>query len=190
MKSLIWSFATSLTAAGTEGRCVCFEYLLLQTITTKAASMTLSAHSEPFGGHMPSAGDRQIANQLRRLLAAQKSGEATLRVREPDTKKPVEVTLTPAMSDIFLELLRHIGSGHAVTLVPIQEMLTTQQAADLLNVSRPHLIKLLDRHEMPHTLVGRHRRIRAEDIFAYKAKRDDIRSKALDALIGGVADLI
>lgn len=152
--------------------------------------MTLSAHSEPFGGHMPSAGDRQIANQLRRLLAAQKSGEATLRVREPDTKKPVEVTLTPAMSDIFLELLRHIGSGHAVTLVPIQEMLTTQQAADLLNVSRPHLIKLLDRHEMPHTLVGRHRRIRAEDIFAYKAKRDDIRSKALDALIGGVADLI
>lgn len=152
--------------------------------------MTLSAHSEPFGGHMPSAGDRQIANQLRRLLAAQKSGEATLRVREPVTKKPVEVTLTPAMSDIFLELLRHIGSGHAVTLVPIQEMLTTQQAADLLNVSRPHLIKLLDQNDMPHTLVGRHRRIRAEDIFAYKAKRDEIRSKALDALIGEDADLI
>lgn len=152
--------------------------------------MTLSAHSEPFGGHMPSAGDRQIANQLRRLLAAQKSGEATLRVREPVTKKPVEVTLTPAMSDIFLELLRHIGSGHAVTLVPIQEMLTTQQAADLLNVSRPHLIKLLDQNDMPHTLVGRHRRIRAEDIFAYKAKRDEIRSNALDALIGEDADLI
>lgn len=152
--------------------------------------MTLSAHSEPFDGHMPSAGDRQIANQLRRLLAAQKSGEATLRVREPVTKKPVEVTLTPAMSDIFLELLRHIGSGHAVTLVPIQEMLTTQQAADLLNVSRPHLIKLLDQNDMPHTLVGRHRRIRAEDIFAYKAKRDEIRSKALDALIGEDADLI
>lgn len=152
--------------------------------------MTLPAHSEPFGGQMPSASDRQIANQLRRMLAAQKSGEATLRVREPETKKPVEVTLTPAMSDIFLELLRHIGSGHAVTLVPIQEMLTTQQAADLLNVSRPHLIKLLEQETIPHTFVGRHRRIKAEDIFDYKAKRDEERSRALDALIGDDADLI
>lgn len=152
--------------------------------------MTLPAHSEPFGGHLPSADDRQIANQLRRMLAAQKSGEATLRIREPETKKPIEVTLTPAMSDIFLELLRHIGSGHAVTLVPIQEMLTTQQAADLLNVSRPHLIKLLDQNAMPHTLVGRHRRIRAEDIFTYKAMRDEERARALDALIGDDADLI
>ncbi|GGC16596.1 hypothetical protein GCM10011494_39370 [Novosphingobium endophyticum] len=152
--------------------------------------MTLSAHSEPFGGHLPSADDRQIANQLRRMLAAQKSGEATLRIREPETKKPVEVTLTPAMSDIFLELLRHIGSGHAVTLVPIQEMLTTQQAADLLNISRPHLIKLLDQNAMPHTFVGRHRRIRAEDIFTYKAKRDEERARALDALISDDADLI
>ena len=152
--------------------------------------MTLPAHSEPFGGHLPSANDRQIANQLRRMLAAQKSGEATLRVREPETKQPVEVTLTPAMSDIFLELLRHIGSGHAVTLLPIQEMLTTQQAADLLNVSRPHLIKLLEQEAIPHTFVGRHRRIMAEDIFTYKAKRDAERARALDALIGDDADLI
>lgn len=152
--------------------------------------MTLPAHSEPFGGHLPSANDRQIANQLRRMLAAQKSGEARLHLREPETKKPVEITLTPAMSNIFLELLRYIGSGHAVTLVPIQEMLTTQQAADLLNVSRPHLIKLLEQNAMPHTFVGRHRRIRAEDIFTYKAKRDEERSRALDALIGDDADLV
>lgn len=152
--------------------------------------MTLPAQSEPFGGHFPSADDRQIANQLRRMLAAQKSGTATLRVHEPETKRPLEVTLTPTMSDIFLELLRHIGSGHAVTLVPIQEMLTTQQAADLLNVSRPHLIKLLDQNAMPHTLVGRHRRVRAEDIFTYKAKRDEERSRALDSLIGDDADLV
>jgi excisionase family DNA binding protein len=152
--------------------------------------MTLPAHSEPFGGKMPSASDRQIANQLCRILAAQKSGEATLRVREPETNKRVEVTLTPAVSDIFRELLRHIGSGHAVTLVPIQEKLTTQQAADLLNVSRPHLIKLLEQDAIPHTFVGRHRRIKAENIFGYKVKRDEERARALDALISNEADMI
>lgn len=153
--------------------------------------MTLPAHSEPFGGRLPSADDRQMANQLRRVLAAQKNGEATLRVQEPASQSPVEVTLTPAMSELLLDLLRHIGSGHSVTLVPIREMLTTQQAADLLNVSRPHLIKLLEEDgAMAFTTVGRHRRIKAEDVFAYKAKRDAERAAALDDLISGDADLL
>ncbi|MYM00348.1 excisionase family DNA-binding protein [Novosphingobium sp. FGD1] len=152
--------------------------------------MTLPAHSEPFGGHMPSADDRQIANQLRRMLAARKSGGATLRIQETESKKPVETTLTPAMSDLFLELLRHIGSGSAVTLVPIQEMLTTQQAADLLNVSRPYLIKLLKQEAMPHTPIGRHCRIQADDVFRYQAQRDGERSRTLDELISGDADLV
>lgn len=152
--------------------------------------MTLPAHSEPFGGKLPSADDRQIANQLRSILAAQKVGEATLRLRKSAAGGTLDVTLTPAMSEIFLELLRHIGSGNAVTLVPIKEMLTTQQAADLLNVSRPHLIKLLEAGAMDFTLVGRHRRIRAEDVFAYKAKRDAERAEALDDLMSGDADLL
>lgn len=152
--------------------------------------MTLPAQSGAFREHLPSADDRQVANQLRRVLATQKYSEATLFVREPKAKHPIEVTLTPAMSEIFLDLLRLIGSGHAVKLVPIQEMLTTQQAADLLNISRPHLIKLLDQNAMPYALVGRHRRIRAEDIFAYKTKRDEQRSQAMGDLISDDADLI
>lgn len=152
--------------------------------------MTLPAHSEPLGGRLPSLDDRQVANQLRRILASQKEGEATLKVIEPETHKRVEITLTPAMSDIFLSLLRHIGKGSAVTLVPIQERLTTQQAADLLNVSRPHLIKLLDQNEMAHTFVGRHRRINAEEVFAYKARRDAKRSKAMEELLSGDSELL
>ena len=152
--------------------------------------MTLPAHSEPLGGRLPSMDDRQIANQLRRILAAQKDGEVTLKIHEADSKERVEVTLTPAMSDLFLELLRHIGRGSAVTLVPIQEMLTTQQAADLLNVSRPHLIKLLEQGEMEHTLVGRHRRVDAKEVFAYKAKRDAERSSAMEDLLSEDSDLI
>lgn len=152
--------------------------------------MTLPAHSEPLGGRLPSMDDRQAANQLRRILAAQREGEASLNVIESETQRRVEITLTPAMSDLFLDLLRHIGRGSAVTLVPIQEMLTTQQAADLLNVSRPHLIKLLEQEEMQHTLVGRHRRINAEEVFAYKARRDAERSKAMEELLAGDSELL
>ena len=86
-------------------------------------------------------------------------------------------------------MLHEIGSGHAVSVVPIQRNLTTQQAADLLNVSRPYLIKLLEAGDVPFTTVGRHRRIKAEDLFAYKATRDQARSSAMDELIGNNADL-
>lgn len=94
-----------------------------------------------------------------------------------DEQKPAEITLSPALSSLLMELLRHIAREDAVTLVPIHEMLTTQQAAD--NVSRPFLISLLERGDIPHTMTGRHRRIKAEDLFAYKRVRDEKRGKAL-----------
>ena len=77
--------------------------------------MTLPANALPFGNRLPSADDRQIANQLRRILASQKAGEAKLHIPDPKTRKPVEITLTPAMSDLFLELLEEaMDGGHRV----------------------------------------------------------------------------
>ena len=151
--------------------------------------MTLPLSASPLGNRLPSAEDRQIANQLRRILAAHQAGEAHLKVSDPATKKAVDITLTPAMSDLFLELLRYIGSGDAVTLLPIQQMLTTQQAAHLLNVSRPYLIKLIEKGDIPHSMVGRHRRVKAEDVFAFKSARDKARAEALDELISDSKDL-
>jgi excisionase family DNA binding protein len=89
-----------------------------------------------------------------------------------------------------MDLLRLVGRGDAVTLVPVSQMLTTQQAADILNVSRPFLIDLLAKQEIRHTMVGRHRRIKAKDLFAYKRARDQTRSEALDDLARLDADLL
>lgn len=84
--------------------------------------------------------------------------------------KPTTIALHRSLSELLLELLRVVGSGDAVTLVPVHQQLTTQQAADILNVSRPYLIKLLEEGVMDHYKVGRHRRIRAHDVFAYKQR--------------------
>lgn len=145
--------------------------------------MTMPAFAQELGDRLPSASERAAANQLRQILAAQAAGEAQgkLRVLEDD-KTTAEVILTPALSRLLMEVLRHVGRGDAVTLVPVSQMLTTQQAADILNVSRPYLVGLLDKNEIEHTLVGRHRRIKAEYLFAYKRKRDAKRAGALEEL--------
>ena len=144
--------------------------------------MTMPAFAEELGGRLPSALERAAANQLRRILASHVSSDSTLRIIDDETKKPSEITLTPGLSKLLTELLRHIGSGDAVTLVPVSQMLSTQQAADILNVSRPFLISLLDKGEIDHELVGCHRRVKAETLFAYKRTRNEKRGKALDAL--------
>ena len=68
--------------------------------------------------------------------------------------------------------------------------MTTQQAADILNVSRPYFVGLLENGEIKYALVGRHRRIKAEDLFEYKTNRDSERASAMDKLAKMDADLI
>jgi len=90
------------------------------------------------------------------------------------------------LPDSALEALRVIietmGQGRSITLVPHDKELTSQEAADILHVSRPHLIKLLDRGDLPFHRVGTHRRIRIEDVLAYRDRRDAERAAALGEL--------
>jgi excisionase family DNA binding protein len=93
-----------------------------------------------------------------------------------------QVQLAPAIADLIVNLLGHVAGGNMVTLVPTGAMLTTQQAADILNVSRPFLSKLLKEGEIPHVPVGSHRRVMFADLMSYKAVRDSARNAALNEL--------
>jgi hypothetical protein len=104
---------------------------------------------------LPDADEQRRANQLRQILASQMSegtDEVNLQILVDD--KPTTMVLHHSLSKLLLELLRVVVSGDAVTLVPVHQQLTTQQAADILNVSRPYLIKLLEEGVMDHHKVG------------------------------------
>jgi excisionase family DNA binding protein len=75
-----------------------------------------------------------------------------------------------------------MAEGHAITVVPIPGELTTQQAAELLNVSRPFLIRLIEERRIPHRKVGTHRRIRVDDLVEYQRRIDSDRLKVLEEL--------
>jgi excisionase family DNA binding protein len=96
-----------------------------------------------------------------------------LRVRAADDEE-TEVLLPASAARLLLEALGQMAQGHAVTVIAAEGELTTQQAADLLRVSRPFLIKLLDAGQIPWRKVGAHRRVLTSDVLEY-AQRERAR---------------
>jgi excisionase family DNA binding protein len=84
--------------------------------------------------------------------------------------------------ELLARVLAHMAAGQGVTVVPAHAELTTQQAANLLNVSRPHLIGLLDAGDIEYRKVGSHRRVRADSLMDYKRTDDLKRREAADEL--------
>ena len=83
---------------------------------------------------------------------------------------------------LVVRLLSELAQGRAVTVVPLGKELTTQQAADLLDVSRPYLVRLLEQGKLPHRKVGTRRRVRFEDLMSFKQRDDAQRRKVADTL--------
>src|SRR5258708_886013 len=110
-------------------------------------------------------------------------------LRRSKGKEVIEFDLTPAVVELIFRTIVHIATGDAVTIVPFHAELTTQEAADFLNVSRPYLIKLLEKELIPVRRVGRHRRILFEDILKYKEKSKEKSRKAREALTQEAQDL-
>ncbi len=133
---------------------------------------------------IPSKETAEEAKTALRALSAMQPGRArsrTVQVR-PDGGRSTSVTVPREAFQLFLEILGQMANGNAVTIVPVHAELTTQQAADLLNVSRPHLVGLLDEGKIPFRMVGAHRRVKAADLIAYQQRDEAERKKVLDEL--------
>lgn len=111
---------------------------------------------------------------------ARKKAPLTVQVRDGDHDEPIE--LPAGAVALLMDILEAMAAGRGITLIPENAELTTVQAADILNVSRPFLIKLLEEGVIPHRLVGKHRRVRMDDVIAYKDRIDRDREAALDKL--------
>ena len=121
--------------------------------------------------------DMQSLKAIERLLEG--AGPYRTQVMGSDgAATPIPKPLHAALLQIIPYLLR----GDAVSIVPVHQQLTTQQAADFLNMSRPHLVKLLGEGVIPHTMVGAHRRVYFRDLLDYKRRREAERRKALDEI--------
>ena len=137
----------------------------------------------------PSREDVELARASGQRLAAlaRRGRPLTLQLREAGREETVE--LPAAAVKLLAAILEEMAAGRAVAVAPREAELTTQQAADFLNVSRPFLIRLLDEKKIPFRRVGAHRRIRFEDVARYKESIDAERRKVLDALAAEAQEL-
>lgn len=132
---------------------------------------------------LPSPSDSELASEAARRLAAVLRTRADLEIAiQTDGARNESIVLPRRAVAILVDLLGQMANGNAVTLVPVHAELTTQQAADILNVSRPFLVKLLEEGRIPHTLVGTHRRVRAQDLFEYRRRQKESSAAALAEL--------
>jgi excisionase family DNA binding protein len=141
--------------------------------------MAALAHRQPPPSIQEAALARSSGQSLARLI--RKNRPLKLKVTDADQEPPIE--LPPGAALLLMDILEAMAAGRGITLIPENAELTTVQAADVLNVSRPFLIKLLEEKALPCRKVGAHRRIRMEDVMAYKARIDADREAILDQLV-------
>lgn len=127
----------------------------------------------------PSKKDKKLAQSSVDVLKNLNVGKnsAKLVINETQVELPVSAV------KLLLEALGQLAQGNALTMIPRHASLTTQEAADLLNVSRPYLVKLLDSGEIPFTRTGNRRKLLAEDLFRYKNLTTKRSNQAIDELV-------
>lgn len=99
------------------------------------------------------------------------------------------IELPPSIHSLLLSAVDILKGGDGVSIIPLHAELTTVQAADILNISRPHLIKQLDAGALPHHMVGTHRRLKLLDVLAYRDRLDAEANRALDDMTADAEDL-
>jgi excisionase family DNA binding protein len=139
----------------------------------------LDQTKEPF---VATAEEALIAREALAKLKPLANRKTDIKIRAaeaPDVVVPIPARLVSLIVD-FLEAM---AERKPVSVIPCAAELTTKQAADFLNVSRPFLVKILDRGEIPHRMVGTHRRVLMSDLLEYKARSDEARRKAIRDMV-------
>lgn len=139
---------------------------------------TASAISLP--EQLPTETETRMAGESSRLLAACIGQGDAARLRVIDGNQ--EIVVPVSALKMLVDILDEMAQGNAVSIVPIHAELTTQEAADFLNVSRPYLVRLLEDGLLPFHKVGTHRRVKFRDLMTYREKSQSIRRNALDEL--------
>jgi excisionase family DNA binding protein len=134
--------------------------------------------------------DVDLARKSSQSLApfTNRKTDLSLQVMSQGKQGPV-VTLSPQILKLVQQLLTELAAGHAVSILPSHAELTTQQAAEVLNVSKPFVIKLLDEGKIPSRKVGTHRRVLLQDVLNYKQTMHTRQMKALDELAAEAQEL-
>jgi excisionase family DNA binding protein len=122
-------------------------------------------------------GETAGLQKLEAILSAEQGPEVQL-----VTSSGERVALPPSVRKLLTQAVHELAAGKAVTVLPLDAELSTQEAADMLNVSRPYLIKMLEAGEIPFRLVGLHRRMTLDDVLHYKAERSKRTRALLDQL--------
>ena len=134
-------------------------------------------HTDPT---IPTAQEAVLARQLKEALERNPDAADSMRVEVTGVGKTTSTLELPrAAAMLLVRMLGEMAKGNAVSLVPTETEITTQQAADLLNVSRPYLVGMIERGELPARMVGNQRRLPLVDVLAYKA---DNQAKRLEVL--------
>jgi excisionase family DNA binding protein len=125
---------------------------------------------------LPTEDDALRAGELRDALEGRGAVDAPVRVQVDDA---TVLSMPPIVSRLLMNLLAETAAGRAVTLVPIEAEVTTQQAAELLNVSRPFVVGMIDKGLLPSRMVGNHRRLPLNEVLAYKTRNRAKRRESL-----------
>lgn len=144
----------------------------------------MSYASSPPKLTLPVEREVQAAVQGQRTLAAYlTTGLETQSIQIFDGQNQAhQVELPTSALRLLVDILSELAEGNAVQVVPIHAELTTQEAADILNVSRPHLIRLLEDGVLPFHKTGKHRRVRFVDLMRFKEERTRSSEQAMEEL--------
>jgi excisionase family DNA binding protein len=134
--------------------------------------------------HLPTPEEMEDAKASSRTLAKYADADRVQMTLRGSNGEADELVLPGHVIQMLLTVLSEMSQGNAISLIPRHQELSTQEAASILNVSRPFLVGLIEQGEIPHHKVGSHRRVRLEDVLTYKERVDEQRLDALDRLTG------